>query len=256
METEEQDGGQREGLPLSFYERWESSTVDEKLVLAREAASHPGFDEEDAFEVGSRLEESLEAVGRFAELESVLDVWKQRAPRVHDAEPAVRTWRVELALRLPGGDVKGGLVSLGRRTGGCAPVTPLARGGRGRIARGVGPGGLRDARGAHLHGRGAATGSGAERGGTGRAPGALRSGGAALGGGGPGAADRPGVLAAALGPRGAGSAFRALLRRAARLGDVLRARAALAPGVAMGTHAVALPGVLPSVARPPSGWRA
>src|SRR6218665_866086 len=142
METEEQDGGQREGLPLSFYERWESSTVDEKLVLAREAASHPGFDEEDAFEVGSRLEESLEAVGRFAELESVLDVWKQRAPRVHDAEPAVRTWRggvaelewvvevwkrraprvhdaepavrtwrVELALRLPGGDVKGALVS-------------------------------------------------------------------------------------------------------------------------------------------------
>ncbi|ATB29426.1 hypothetical protein [Melittangium boletus] len=126
METEDQDGGAREGLPLSFYARWESSTVDEKLVLAREAASHPGFDEEDAFEVGSRLEESLEEVGRFAEFESVLDVWKQRAPRVHDAEPAVRTWRVELALRLPGGDVKGALVSLARRTGDCALVTRLA----------------------------------------------------------------------------------------------------------------------------------
>ncbi|MBM7112853.1 hypothetical protein [Archangium primigenium] len=126
METEEQEGGRAEGLPLSFYARWDASTVDEKLALAREAASHPGFDAEDAFEVGGRLEEALEEAGRHAELEAVLDEWRRRAPRVHDAEPAVYTWRVELALRRPGGDVKGALVALARRTGDCALVTRLA----------------------------------------------------------------------------------------------------------------------------------
>src|SRR6187401_2183613 len=100
------------GLPPGFYARWDEATVDEKLRLAREAASCPGLDEEDAFEVGSRLEQALEEAGRYAELELVLDEWKERAARVHEAEPAVATWRVELALRLPGRDVKGALVSL------------------------------------------------------------------------------------------------------------------------------------------------
>ncbi|MFY0582988.1 hypothetical protein ACN28S_59675 [Cystobacter fuscus] len=85
------------GLPLSFYARWEEATVDEKLRLAREAASCPDFDAEDAFEVGSRLERALEEAGRYAELESVLDVWKERAARVYEEEPAVatggRSWR-------------------------------------------------------------------------------------------------------------------------------------------------------------------
>ncbi|HEX8538617.1 MAG TPA: hypothetical protein VF664_14205, partial [Cystobacter sp.] len=106
------EGEEPAGLPLSFYARWEEASVDEKLRLAREAASLPGFDEEDAFEVGSRLERALEEAGRYAEFESVLDAWKEHAARVHEAEPAVATWRVELALRLPGRDVKGALVSL------------------------------------------------------------------------------------------------------------------------------------------------
>jgi hypothetical protein len=114
------------GLPLGFYERWDAATVDEKLWLAREAASRSDFGEEDAFEVGSRLEEVLEAAGRYAELEGVLDAWKERAERVHEAEPAVATWRVELALRLPGRDLKRALVSLARRTGDGALVTRLA----------------------------------------------------------------------------------------------------------------------------------
>jgi hypothetical protein len=114
------------GLPLSFYEQWERASVDEKLLLAREAASRSGFDEEDAFEVGSRLEAALEEAGRYAEFEAVLDTWKERAARVHEAEPAVATWRVELALRLRGRDVKGALVTLARRTGDCALVTRLA----------------------------------------------------------------------------------------------------------------------------------
>ncbi|ATB35019.1 hypothetical protein CYFUS_000431 [Cystobacter fuscus] len=120
------EDGEAAGLPLSFYARWEEATVDEKLRLAREAASSPGFDEEEAFEVGSRLEQALEEAGRYAEFESVLDAWRERATRVHEAEPAVATWRVELALRLPGRDVKGALVSLARRTGDCALVTRLA----------------------------------------------------------------------------------------------------------------------------------
>ncbi|MCY1082881.1 hypothetical protein [Archangium lansingense] len=114
------------GLPLSFYERLRSASVDEKLVLAREAAGHPEFDEEDAFEVGSYVEEALNHAGRYAELEGLLDDWRQRAPRVYEAEPAVSTWRVELALRLPGRDVKEALVSLARRTGDAALVARLA----------------------------------------------------------------------------------------------------------------------------------
>jgi hypothetical protein len=123
----EADTGQEEaGLPLTFYERLQAASVDEKLVLAREAAGHPGFDEEDAFEVGSHVEEALNQAGRYREFEGLLDAWKERAPRVHEAEPAVRTWRVELALRLPGRDVQGALVSLARRTGDAALVSRLA----------------------------------------------------------------------------------------------------------------------------------
>ncbi|PTL83473.1 hypothetical protein [Vitiosangium sp. GDMCC 1.1324] len=120
--------GQEEasGLPLTFYEHLMAASVDEKLVLAREAARHPGFDEEDAFEVASRVEQALEDSGRYAEFEGLLDAWKELAPRVHDAEPAVRTWRVELALRLPGRDLKGALVSLARHTGDAALVSRLA----------------------------------------------------------------------------------------------------------------------------------
>ncbi len=128
--TSEEDGtgfeDQKAGLSLTFYERLEAASVDEKLVLAREAASHGGFDEEDAFEVGSRLEDALEAAGRYEELEGVLDAWKERNPRVHDAEPAVRTWRVELALRVPGRDLKGALVSLARQTEDAELVMRLA----------------------------------------------------------------------------------------------------------------------------------
>ncbi|QRK10489.1 hypothetical protein JQX13_10570 [Archangium violaceum] len=121
-------GSEREasGLPLTFYERLAEASVDEKLALAREAASHPGFDEEDAFEVGSRVEEALSAAGRYAEFEGLLDAWKERAPKVHDAEPAVRTWRAELALRLPGRDVKEALVSVARLTGDAELVSRLA----------------------------------------------------------------------------------------------------------------------------------
>jgi hypothetical protein len=125
METQEREQAP-EGLPSSFYARFESATLDERLTLACEAARHPGFDEEDAFEVGSRLEEVLEAHGRHAELEAVLDAWREAAPRVHDAEPAVRTWRVELALRRPGGDVRGALEALARSTGDAPLVTRLA----------------------------------------------------------------------------------------------------------------------------------
>ncbi|HZI03729.1 MAG TPA: hypothetical protein VEZ71_06890 [Archangium sp.] len=121
------DTGQEEaGLPLTFYERLRAASVDEKLVLAREAAGHPGFDEEDAFEVGSHVEEALNEAGRYREFEGLLDAWRERAPRVYEAEPAVRTWRVELALRLPGRDVKEALVSLARRTGDAALVSRLA----------------------------------------------------------------------------------------------------------------------------------
>ncbi|REG14294.1 hypothetical protein ATI61_12713 [Archangium gephyra] len=119
-------GQEEAGLPLTFYERLHAASVDEKLVLAREAAGHPGFDEEDAFEVGSHVEEALNQAGRYAELEALLEAWKERAPRVYEAEPAVRTWRVELALRLPGRDVKAALVSLARRTGDAALVSRLA----------------------------------------------------------------------------------------------------------------------------------
>ena len=114
------------GLPLTFYERLEAAPVDEKLVLAREAAGHPGFDEEDVFEVGSRVEQALEEAGRYAEFEGLLDAWRERAPGVYDAEPAVRTWRVELALRLPGRDLKRALVSLARHTGDAELVMRLA----------------------------------------------------------------------------------------------------------------------------------
>ena len=133
MENERRDGREREpgggrdaGLPLTFYARLDAAPVEEKLRLAREAAGHPGFDEEDAFEVGSRVEQALEEAGRYAELEGVLDAWRERAPRVHAAEPAVYTWRTELALRLPGRDVKGALVALARHTGDCALVMRLA----------------------------------------------------------------------------------------------------------------------------------
>jgi hypothetical protein len=105
------------GMPLTFYERLETASLDEKLVLAREVASHPRFDEEDLFEVGSRLEEALDAAGRYAEFEGVLEAWKQLAPRAYEVEPAVRTWRAELALRLPGRDVAGALTALARDTG-------------------------------------------------------------------------------------------------------------------------------------------
>ncbi|WNG41092.1 hypothetical protein F0U61_50875 [Archangium violaceum] len=124
----ERTGSERDesGLPLTFYERLAEASVDEKLALAREAASHPGFDEEDAFEVGSRVEEALIAADRYAEFEGLLDAWKERAPKVHDAEPAVRTWRVELALRLPGREVKEALVSVARLTGDAELVSRLA----------------------------------------------------------------------------------------------------------------------------------
>lgn len=127
-EVEERTARAREeaGLPLSFYERLEAASVEEKLVLAREAASHPGFDEEDAFEVGSRVEQALEEAGRYPELASLLDAWKERVPAVYASEPAVRTWRVELALRLPGRDVKEALVSLARHTGDADLVSRLA----------------------------------------------------------------------------------------------------------------------------------
>ncbi|HEX8823962.1 MAG TPA: hypothetical protein VF794_28850 [Archangium sp.] len=114
------------GLPLTFYEGLQAASVDEKLTLALEAASHPRFDEEDVFEVGSRLEEALDAAGRYAEFEGVLDAWKERAPRVYGAEPAVRTWRVELALRLPGRDAAGALTTLARDTGDAELVLRLA----------------------------------------------------------------------------------------------------------------------------------
>lgn len=141
MENQRRDGGvsapspedaaraleaEEAGLSLTFYERLDAAPVDEKLRLAREAAGHPRFDEEDAFEIGSRVELALEEAGRYAELEGVLDVWRERAPRVYAAEPAVRTWRVELALRLPDRDVKGPLVALARQTGDCGLVMRLA----------------------------------------------------------------------------------------------------------------------------------
>ena len=122
----EESEAEEPGLPLTFYERLAVASVDEKLTLALEAASHSGFDEEDVFEVGSRLEEALDAAGRYAELEGVLDAWKERAPRVYGAEPAVRTWRVELALRLPGRDVGQALATLARDTGDAELVLRLA----------------------------------------------------------------------------------------------------------------------------------
>jgi hypothetical protein len=115
-----------EVLPLEFYERLEIAPLDEMLALALEAASHPGFDEEDVFEVGCRLEQALDAAGRYPEFEGVLDAWKQRAPRAHDAEPAVLTWRVELALRLPGRDVKGPFLTMARELGDAELVLRLA----------------------------------------------------------------------------------------------------------------------------------
>ncbi|MGZ3457358.1 MAG: hypothetical protein ACXU86_02515, partial [Archangium sp.] len=114
------------GLPLTFYARLEAAPVDEKLVLAREAAGHPGFNKEDVREVGSRVEQALEEAGRYAEFEGLLDVWRERAPGVYDSAPAVRTWRVELALRLPGRDLKGALVSLARHTGDAELMMRLA----------------------------------------------------------------------------------------------------------------------------------
>jgi len=122
----EESEAEEPGLPLTFYERLAVASVDEKLTLALEAASHSRFDEEDVFEVGSRLEEALDVAGRYAELEGVLDAWKERAPRVYGAEPAVRTWRVELALRLPGRDVGQALTTLARDTGDAELVLRLA----------------------------------------------------------------------------------------------------------------------------------
>lgn len=124
MEAGARDG--ESGLPWSFYRALDAASVDEKLRLAREAADHPGFDAEDAYEVGSRVEGALEESGRYAELEGLLDAWRERVPRVHDAEPAVRTWRVELALRTPGRDVRGPLVALAAQTGDCGLVMRLA----------------------------------------------------------------------------------------------------------------------------------
>lgn len=86
--------------------------LDEKLVLAREAASRPDFGVDLAFEIGIHLAEVLDEAGRFADLEGVLDAWKERAPKVHDAEPWVLAWRVQLALRLPGRDVGAALATL------------------------------------------------------------------------------------------------------------------------------------------------
>ncbi|KFA92986.1 hypothetical protein [Archangium violaceum] len=89
--------------------------LDEKLVLAREAAAQPDFDVDLAFELSMHLAEVLEEAGRFAELEGVLDAWKEHAPEVHDAEPWVLAWRVALALRLPGKDVGAALATLAER---------------------------------------------------------------------------------------------------------------------------------------------
>ncbi len=114
------------GLATSFYERLEAAPLDEKLSLAREAAGQPGFDTEDAFEVGLHLVDALEEAGRYAELEGVLDAWKERAPEVHDSEPTVLTWRVELALRLPGRDVAGPLLLLARKVPSSGLVRRLA----------------------------------------------------------------------------------------------------------------------------------
>jgi hypothetical protein len=114
------------GLASSFYERLEGAPLEEKLLLAREAAGQPGFDTEDAFELGLRLVDALEEAGRYAELEGVLDCWKERAPEVHDGEPTVLTWRVELALRLPGRDVAGPLLLLARKVRSSGLVRRLA----------------------------------------------------------------------------------------------------------------------------------
>jgi hypothetical protein len=120
--------GTEEGLGLapSFYERLEAAPLEEKLSLAREAAGQPGFDTEDAFELGMRLVDALEAAGRYAELEGVLDRWKELAPQVHDSEPTVLTWRVELALRLPERDVAGPLLLLARKVRSSGLVRRLA----------------------------------------------------------------------------------------------------------------------------------
>ncbi len=115
-----------EGLPLEFYERLEAAPLDEKLALALEAARHPGFDEEDVSEMGRHLEQALDAAGRYAELEGLLEAWKERAPRAHEAGPAVLTWRVELALRLPGRDVTGALTTLARELGDAERLLRLA----------------------------------------------------------------------------------------------------------------------------------
>lgn len=101
-----------ERLDKSWRERGLEAYSDEKLALAREAAAHPRFDEEAAFEVGIRVVEALEKAGRYPELESVLDAWKERAPEVHDSEPAVLAWRGVLALMVPGRDVAAALIML------------------------------------------------------------------------------------------------------------------------------------------------
>ncbi|HYO53275.1 hypothetical protein [Archangium sp.] len=89
-----------------------AAPLGEKLVLAREAATHPDFNVDEAFEIGAYLVEVLEEAGRFPDFEGVLDAWKERAPEVHDAEPSVLAWRVVLALRLPGRDVGMALATL------------------------------------------------------------------------------------------------------------------------------------------------
>lgn len=123
-ERQEREGGER--LPLEFHERLEAAPLDEKLALALEAASHPGFDEDAASQVGGHLARALDAAGRYTELEGLLDAWRERAPRAHESWPAVLAWRVELALRLPGRDVTGALTTLAKESGDAERLLRLA----------------------------------------------------------------------------------------------------------------------------------
>lgn len=86
-----------------------AASLDEKLVRAREVARRPGFDAEAALEVGRQLEAELEAAGRYSEFEELLEAWGNVGAVTH-------AWRVELALRLPGRDLKGALTTLAGTT--------------------------------------------------------------------------------------------------------------------------------------------
>lgn len=115
-----------EGLGEAFFQRFQAAPLEEKLALAREAATLPGFNGREAVRLGHPLRRELKAQGRLLELGGVLEAWEAQQPRVLEEAPWALGWRVELALRRPGAEVGEPLRRLAKEPGEyLEPLLPL-----------------------------------------------------------------------------------------------------------------------------------